>query len=507
MKVRQINRNQEQDRDSYDFSKLRVGNRNLDDVLLSSVSTFKSVGNQFGQKKYILNALANREYNTLAEISNFYVETSGIYDRLCKYFSYLYRYDWYVIPYFENEDVNQDKLLKDFSKVLRFYDKSEINKICGDMALKTIINGCFYGCIVPNEESFVFQELPRKYCRTRFKKNNRPVIEFNLKYFDDNFSDIAYRMRVLKSFPEDIIKGYALYKSGKLKGDYNGDSAGWYALDPDYGFKLNCGTNDMPLLVNMVPALIDLNEAQELDRKKMMQQLLKIVIQKLPLDKNNDLVFDLDEAQDLHNNAVQMLKRAINVDVLTTFADIDVADMADKSTSTTRDELEKVERTAFNESGTSHALFNSDSNLALTNSILNDEASVRVLLLQFQELFNRILNLIFNKTKKYYFRFKMLETTVYNYKDMSKLYKEQTQIGFSKMLPQVALGHTQSEIIATATFENKILNLNEIMVPPAMSSTMSGKNQASGDGESKGGRPEKDDSQKSDKTIANKESQ
>jgi hypothetical protein len=36
---------------------------------------------------------------------------------------------------------------------------------------------------------------------------------------------------------------------------------------------------------------------------------------------------------------------------------------------------------------------------------------------------------------------------------------------------------------------------------------MSGKNQASNGGENKGGRPEKDDSQKSDKTIANKESQ
>jgi len=27
-----------------------------------------------------------------------------------------------------------------------------------------------------------------------------------------------------------------------------------------------------------------------------MQKLLKIIIQKLPLDKNNDLVFDMDEA-------------------------------------------------------------------------------------------------------------------------------------------------------------------------------------------------------------------
>jgi len=58
-----------------------------------------------------------------------------------------------------------------------------------------------------------------------------------------------------------------------------------------------------------------------------MQQLLKIIIQKLPLDKNGDLIFDVDEAKDIHNNAVQMLKRAVGADVLTTFADVEVADM------------------------------------------------------------------------------------------------------------------------------------------------------------------------------------
>ena len=41
------------------------------------------------------------------------------------------------------------------------------------------------------------------------------------------------------------------------------------------------------------------------------------------MDKNNDLIFDIDEAKDIHNNAVEMLRRAVGVDVLTTFADID----------------------------------------------------------------------------------------------------------------------------------------------------------------------------------------
>jgi len=40
------------------------------------------------------------------------------------------------------------------------------------------------------------------------------------------------------------------------------------------------------------------------------------------------------------------------------------------------------------------------------------------------------------------------------------------------MLPQIALGHSQSAIMNTAYFENQILHLSEIMIPPLMSSTM-----------------------------------
>ena len=71
------------------------------------------------------------------------------------------------------------------------------------------------------------------------------------------------------------------------------------------------------------------------------------------MDKNGDLIFDVDEARDIHNNAVQMLRRAIGVDVLTTFADIDAIDMSDKNTATSTDDLEKVERAVFNSMGIS----------------------------------------------------------------------------------------------------------------------------------------------------------
>jgi hypothetical protein len=80
---------------------------------------------------------------------------------------------------------------------------------------------------------------------------------------------------------------------------------------------------------------------------------LKILIQKLPRDKNGDLIFDVDEAKDLHNNTVTMLSRAIGVDVLTTFAEVDSINLSDKTTSTTTDDLAKVEREVFNSLGIS----------------------------------------------------------------------------------------------------------------------------------------------------------
>ena len=123
--------------------------------------------------------------------------------------------------------------------------------------------------------------------------------------------------------------------------------------------------------------------------------------------------------------------------------------------------------------------------------------------------------------KKYNFKLYLLETTQYNYKELSKLYKEQTQIGYSKMLPQIALGHSQSFILNSITFENDFLHLSEIMIPPLSSNTINGEdvlgkkdqsntnktgNKTEAPSDNKGGRPEKEDSQKSEKTIKNKES-
>ena len=237
----------------------------------------------------------------------------------------------------------------------------------------------------------------------------------------------------------------------------------------------------------------------------------------MPLDKNTEPIFDEDEAAVLHNNAVLMLSRAIGVDVLTTFADVSVEDMADTSNTTATDDLERVERQVYNEAGVSQKQFNTDGNLALEKSILNDEASLYNLIVQFERFLNDLVKPFNKSPKKINFKVQLLTTTIYNYKEMAKLYKEQTQLGYSKMLPQIALGQSQSSILANAYFENDILDLVNVFIPPLMSSTMNAdvlnRNKNAGTGTNptqpaagEVGRKEKSDDEKSEKTIQNKES-
>ena len=509
---------------SIDFNKIKVGAKVLEDAVLD-LGNLKKINPELADKDNVLRAINNYDLKLMREISLYFYRTSGIYSRLVRYMAFMYRYDSFLTPYVNGDNIKTEKVLDGFYKGLNILDNFKVKKTLGEIALQVVKQGCYYGYKVPTATGIVLQELPADYCRVRFKRGDKPVVEFNMKFFDENFRDMEQRVKILKMFPKEFSKGYVLYRQGKLPPLFQGDTVGWYMLDPKQTVKFTVNGEDYPPFISVVPLILDLDAAQDLDRQKTMQRLLKIVIQKIPLDKNGELLFDIDEIQQLHNNAVMMLARAIGVDVLTSFADVSVEDMSDDSSVQT-DDLERVERQLYNEAGVSQLQFNSDGNIALNNSILNDEATMYNMLLQFEDFLNELLEPLNKTPKKLQYKVQLLTTTIYNYKDLAKMYKEQTQMGYSKMLPQIALGQSQSSILATAYFENDILDLLHVFIPPVMSSTMSadllnhnddGKdNKNSNQTSSKQklapsdnnevGRKEKADNEKSEKTIQNKES-
>lgn len=75
-----------------DFSKIKVGMQTLQDATLD-VGILKRIDPRLGDKKTILKAIHQNDLETMRDVSNFFYRISGIYNRLCRYLAYMYRYD------------------------------------------------------------------------------------------------------------------------------------------------------------------------------------------------------------------------------------------------------------------------------------------------------------------------------------------------------------------------------------------------------------------------------
>jgi len=209
-----------------DFGSIKVDVKKLDDATINLGKYNKpETRNMLGNKAYVLQALQQKNAEALREISDYFFITNGIYQRVCCYFATMYRYDWYISAelYTDSDKIKEDKVKKDFRELLRYLDDSYIKKTCAVIALNVIKYGCYYGYVVEGSEGFVLQELPRKYCRTRYNRGPLPAIEFDMRWFDIAFSDPIYRLKVLNMFPKEFKKGYQLYKEGKIPVEHDGD--------------------------------------------------------------------------------------------------------------------------------------------------------------------------------------------------------------------------------------------------------------------------------------------
>lgn len=494
--------NRSTDRTRVDFNKIITG-VNVSNEAVLELDRFKksSYKSTFVDEETITKALEEQNVKFLRGLSEYYDGISGMYSRICKYLSGVPGYDWYAFPYLLNDNYNKKSIGKEINKVITYLDNLNIKYSFYDISLKVIVSGVYYGYLINAKDGSygTILELPIDYCRSRYKFKGSDTVEFNVKYFDEQFRDQIQREIVLKSFPKEFLKAYNDYKEGKILVSEGG---AWFLLDLNLAMRFSFTDKEIPIFAPVIPAIIKLEQAKEIDMKKSVQELLKIVIQKLPLDKNYEMVFDMEEARDLHNNACQMLSSAVNVDVLTTFADVEVESLDSADGTSNKDPLAKIERNVFNEAGISPMLFATDGNLSLEKSITSDETLMFYLLGQYQIRLNLIVDFLFNNRNTYKFSF--LRVSNYNRDKVQKMFSDLATKGYSKLLPVIASGVTQSEFISLNTFENDILDLNNKLVPVQLSSTQTGSSSST---DKKVGAPEKDETEVSEKTILNKESQ
>ena len=97
-----------------DFAKIRVGVKSLADATLK-LGDLRRVNPSLADKEQVLRAIHYGDLEKMRDISNYFYKISGIYQRLCRYMAYMYRYDWLVTPYY-SDLIKPDKLLEGLRK-------------------------------------------------------------------------------------------------------------------------------------------------------------------------------------------------------------------------------------------------------------------------------------------------------------------------------------------------------------------------------------------------------
>lgn len=441
-------------------------------------------------------ALTTNNTQELREVSRHFFKVNGTYSRAAYYMAWLPTYDSLVVPVVLKENTSKERIMSEFMNTLNFLEKMRIKTSLKEIALDVVVDGIYYGYLRTNAGNVVLQKLPTDFCRTKYKINGFPVVEFDVRYFERNFINEEVRIKVLKSFPPEIVQGYLEYKKGNLKADPT-DYGYWTTLDPENAIAFYFDELHRPLLAGSFFAIIDVLELKGVEKEKAEEQLFNLIVQKVPLTKEGDFIFDVDEAKAMHSNAAQIFRGTNKTDVLTTFGDIEKVNLnEDKGQAI---DMEEWKKDIYRDLGISSQLFSTEGNLALEKSLMVDESLIFYLVEKFDSWLNHVINVRFNRTPtKYYFKVWLPPVSNNNKMELSKHYKDLATLGYSKFMPVIVLGQSQLTMMAIASFENEILKLNNVMEPLKSSHTAS----AAG-GASKGGRPPLADSEKSDKTIQN----
>lgn len=420
---------------------------------------------------------------------NFFYK-DGYYKQIIIHYATLLKYAGLLIPNPSlGKKLSTSHISKRYYNALDYVEKMNLPVFLTDCATRALIDGCYYGVIVQlDKQNFSVLDLPSGYCQTRYKDlNGDDLIEFDVSYFN-SIVDLTAKEQALASYPKFIRDAYKKWQKQK-------SSNNWVIIPSDIGICFPF-FDGRPLFLSVIPASLEYDDAIQTERDRDAEEIRKILVQKIPHLQDGRLLFEPDEAAEMHAGAVGMLKGNKNISVLTTYADVDavVSKTTGESTSKT---LEQIEKNIYAQAGVSGQIFSSTGSSTLDASIKNDIALMMYLANKFSRFITNSINRIYGNTN-ITFKYQILPVSIHN---MDKFVDQSFKLsgsGYSYLLPVVALGLSQRDIVNLKELENDVLKLGEKLIPLSSSYTQSSDNPT--------GRPKLDDSEKAEKTIKNEES-
>lgn len=426
----------------------------------------------------------------MQQLSRNFFYRDGLYKRILLYYATLLKYVGILIPNpTAGNELSTPYVLKRYNSALDYLDKIFLPELFTEFSLKALIDGCYYGVFKEiSKTDLVVFDLPVEYCRSNFRDlHGNDIIEFNVTFFD-SIADETDRKQALKVYPKFISDYYRRYSKGYV-------TSVWVKIPTDIGFCFPFSNDGRPLFLDLIPAIMDYDEAIDINHERDLEEIRKIIVQKIPHLQDGTLLFEPDEALEMHAGAVGMMKGNKNISVLTTYADVDAV-VSKASSEATTNTLEKNLQNVYSRASVSGQLFAPTGSQALNTSITNDMALMMILANKYSHFVTYITNYLFSNSN-INFKYSILPVSWYNVTQYITDTLKLAQAGYSFMLPSIAAGVSQKDLVNLKKLENDVLDLQKLLIPLSSSYTQS---------TGQVGRPPLPVEEKSPKTIQNEES-
>lgn len=444
------------------------------------------------------------------KLSRNYFNKDGYYKQIIIYYATLLKYMGLLIPNPTNgKNLSTSHIQKRYYNALDYVERMQLPILCTNFAQRALVDGCYYGMKVETDKNhFQMIDLPTGYACSRFKDiEGNDVVEFDVSYFA-TITDEEQRRAALSVYPKVVAKAWKELRNGKRKDK-------WVIIPKDVGvcFPFFDGR---PLFLNVIPTTIEYDEAIAAERERDAEEIRKIIVQKIPHLNDGRLLFEPDEAEEIHYGTVGMMKGNKNISVLTTYGDVS-AIASNTSADRAETTLTRMEQNIYAQAGVSGQTFASTGSSSLETSLNNDLALMMVLANKFSRFITNTLNDNF-ANGNITFKYSIMPITYYNTADYVDTTFKLVGSGYSALLPALALNMTQRDLINIKDLENDVLKLGDRLKPLQTSYTQSAAGSDGEDGDEdpkgkpvetdidEGGRPKLKEDKKSDKTHKNEES-
>lgn len=433
------------------------------------------------------------DVETQRRLSKEFFAKGGFYARIIAHYATLLKYVFLLTPNpTQGKSLSKTHISKRYFSAIDFLDKQPLKLLFSNCATKVFVEGSYYGVIQEiNKDLFSILDLPSEYCSSNFKDpQGRDLIEFDLKYFDTIFEDKS-RENALKTYPKEVSRAYRIWKNG------GGDGSSTIFIPAEIGIYFTL-FDERPFFLDVIPASIEYDETVGTERDKNLEEIRKIIVQKIPHFPDGTFLFEPEEAAAIHDGTVKMMRGNKNVSILTTFTDVDSI-VSRSAADTKSNSIERMSQHVYSKGGVSGNVFASTGSTTLETSLKNDLSLVMKLVDKFSFFMTGVVNGLFENSN-INFDFTFLPVSYYNEDKFIDTALKLANAGYSQVLPAIAMGISQRGLGNLKELENDILELSEKLIPLSSAHTQS----ENGDG--KPGAPKKEQEEKAPQTIRNEES-